>query len=383
LRRLPLHPRLGRMLLVARADATMARACALLSERHFTPPRHSATSCDLLSAVDGDASLPPHVTRAAVQIQRAAASESQERSRAGGPIGDAEFRRAVLAGYPDRVARRRAGSQDRFVLASGAGARLARESGVINHEFIVAVEVTSSGAAGVEPLIRMATGVERDWIQPASAATVHEFDEATGTVRAMRAEMYGAIRMSEHPIVPDPAEAAGIIAEEYLRRGPGAADRALLRRLSFAGVDTTFEDLVRSASMGRTRLSDVDLAGSLSKEAAAALARNAPAMIAVPSGRSVVLDYRDGGSITAAVKLQELFGLADSPRIGRARVPVTFELLSPAGRPVQVTNDLRSFWARGYPEVRRELRARYPKHPWPDDPWSATPTARPVRRRPR
>jgi ATP-dependent helicase HrpB len=289
----------------------------------------------------------------------------------------------VLAGYPDRVARRRPGSQDRFVLASGAGARLARESGVVNHEFIVAVEVTSSGATGVEPLIRMATGIERDWIQPTAEATRHEFDEAAGAVRAMRLEMYGAIRLTEHPIAPDPEHAANLVADEYLRRGPGEADRALLRRMSFAGVDVTFEDLVRLASVGRTRLSDVHLAGSLSKEAATALARNAPALLAVPSGRSVALDYRDGGIITAAVKLQELFGLADSPRIGRARVPVTFELLSPAGRPVQVTNDLRSFWARGYPEVRRELRARYPKHPWPDDPWSAPPTARPLRRRPR
>jgi ATP-dependent helicase HrpB len=178
LRRLPLHPRLGRMLLAASADTTMARACALLSERHFAPPRHSATACDLLSAVDGDTGLPPHVTRAAVQIQRAALSESPDVSKGSAPIGEQTFRRAVLAGYPDRVARRRPGSHDRFVLASGAGARLARESGVVNHEFIVAVEVTSSGATGAEPLIRIATGIERDWIQPTAEATLHDFDDA-------------------------------------------------------------------------------------------------------------------------------------------------------------------------------------------------------------
>jgi ATP-dependent helicase HrpB len=96
----------------------------------------------------------------------------------------------------------------------------------------------------------------------------------------------------------------------------------------------------------------------------------------VPSGRDVRLEYRDDGQIVAAVKLQELFGLGDSPRVGRANVPVTFELLAPNGRPVQVTSDLRSFWTRGYPEVRKELRARYPKHPWPEDPWTATPTAK-------
>jgi ATP-dependent helicase HrpB len=101
----------------------------------------------------------------------------------------------------------------------------------------------------------------------------------------------------------------------------------------------------------------------------------------VPSGREVPLEYR-AGQVFAAVKLQEPFGLADSPRVGRAPVPVTFELLSPAGRPVQVTRDLRSFWNRGYQEVRRELRARYPRHPWPDDPWTAPPTRRALPRKP-
>jgi ATP-dependent helicase HrpB len=107
-----------------------------------------------------------------------------------------------------------------------------------------------------------------------------------------------------------------------------------------------------------------------------ALDRLAPATLPVPSGRRVPLDYRADGSVVAAVKLQELFGLAESPRLGPRDEPVVFELLAPNGRPVQTTRDLRSFWERTYPEVRRELRGRYPKHPWPDDPWSAKPTAR-------
>ena len=90
----------------------------------------------------------------------------------------------------------------------------------------------------------------------------------------------------------------------------------------------------------------------------------------------MALTYRDDGSVVAAVKLQELFGLADTPRVGRRREPVTLELLAPNGRPVQTTRDLRSFWERTYPEVRKELKGRYPRHPWPDDPWNATPTAR-------
>jgi len=94
----------------------------------------------------------------------------------------------------------------------------------------------------------------------------------------------------------------------------------------------------------------------------------------------VRLDYQDDGQVLASVKLQELFGLAETPRLGAARVPVTFALLSPGGRPVQLTKDLRSFWENTYPEVTKELRGRYPKHPWPEDPWSAEPTARTKRR---
>src|SRR5690606_21812762 len=106
------------------------------------------------------------------------------------------------------------------------------------------------------------------------------------------------------------------------------------------------------------------------------LDRLAPERLAVPSGRTTRLDYRGPEDVVAAVKLQELFGLADSPRLGPRQVPVLFELLAPNGRPVQTTRDLRSFWSTTYQDVRRDLRARYPKHPWPEDPWNATPTHR-------
>ncbi len=98
---------------------------------------------------------------------------------------------------------------------------------------------------------------------------------------------------------------------------------------------------------------------------------NAPETLLVPSGRRARLEYGEDGTVSASVKLQELFGLAETPRIGPRRVPVVLSLLAPNGRPVQITRDLRSFWDRTYPEVRKELRGRYPKHPWPDDPWTA------------
>jgi ATP-dependent helicase HrpB len=107
-----------------------------------------------------------------------------------------------------------------------------------------------------------------------------------------------------------------------------------------------------------------------------AVERDAPDVLRVPSGRSIPLDYAEDGTVSASVKLQELFGLAETPRIGARREPVLLVLLAPNGRPVQLTRDLGSFWERTYPEVRKELRGRYPKHPWPEDPWTAPPTAR-------
>ena len=106
------------------------------------------------------------------------------------------------------------------------------------------------------------------------------------------------------------------------------------------------------------------------------LEREAPEAITVPSGRMVRLEYGADGAVSAAVKLQELFGLGDTPRVGSRAEPVLLALLAPNGRPVQLTRDLRSFWDRTYPEVRKELRGRYPRHPWPEDPWTAPPTRR-------
>ncbi len=154
----------------------------------------------------------------------------------------------------------------------------------------------------------------------------------------------------------------------------------LLRRLRFVGADIDLPALVAQAASGVRSASDIDLAGHLPWDLRARLDREAPERLDVPSGRTAALDYRDDGSVAASVKLQELFGLAETPRIGPRAEPVLLLLLAPNGRPVQTTRDLRSFWERTYPEVRKELRGRYPRHPWPDDPWTATPTARTKRK---
>jgi ATP-dependent helicase HrpB len=165
-----------------------------------------------------------------------------------------------------------------------------------------------------------------------------------------------------------------------LAQGPRDADRHLLARCRVAGLDVSFDTLVHAAASSARSLDEVRLADGLPPHVAQRLSRDAPVDLALPSGRRAKLDYREDGRIVAGVKLQELFGLADTPRIGPSGVPITFELLAPNGRPVQVTSDLRSFWTTGYQEVRRELRARYPRHPWPEEPWTARPTHRTVRR---
>jgi ATP-dependent helicase HrpB len=144
----------------------------------------------------------------------------------------------------------------------------------------------------------------------------------------------------------------------------------LLRRLRFAGIDVALDDLVRTAAMAAKRLGDIAIEDALLPDQRRALDRHAPLTWPLPNGRRARLDYRVDGRVAAAVKLQDLFGVVDTPVLGPNRVPVTFELLAPNGRPVQVTQDLRSFWERGYPEVRKQLRGRYPRHRWPEDPFS-------------
>jgi ATP-dependent helicase HrpB len=376
-RRLPLHPRLARMLVAAGGAREMAYGAALLSERHVLPPRRASTTSDLLSVVDEWHSVPAHVQRVAREIESLC--------RPGPALHETEFRKAVLAGYPDRVARRREPGSPRVQLASGAGAVVGPESGVIEGEFLVALDVQASPGdrgPGSTPggnnaaRIRLASRVEREWLSPNASEVVHRFDPESGTVKAAVVERYDALVLAERPVKPDPGAAAALLAEAWRERGPDESDARLLARLLFAGRDVEIAGLVSAAAREARSLDDVQLARVIPRSLLHNLEREAPESITVPSGRMVRLEYGADGSVSAAVKLQELFGLGDTPRIGSRREPVLLALLAPNGRPVQLTRDLRSFWDRTYPEVRKELRGRYPRHPWPEDPWTAPPTRR-------
>jgi ATP-dependent helicase HrpB len=376
MKRMPLHPRLARMLLEADGHRDVALACALLSERHAMPRHAASTSSDLLSAIGEHQSIPPHVREVARRLGDIARhDESESASKA-----EASFLRAVFTGYPDRVAQRREPESPRFLLASGHGGVLGRESGVRDAPFIVAVDVHAGRRGEIaEATIRIASAIDPSWLQPTDVRVEHTIE--SGRIRAVERTYYEAIPIGERPAAPDPDASATMLAEAYLARGLSEADEQLLRRVRFAGVDLDVSSLLRRAAAGHRGLDEIDLGGALDWPVARDLERHAPDTLAVPTGRTARLVYHADGTVSAAVKLQELFGLAESPRLGPRQEPVLFELLAPNGRAVQTTRDLRSFWNTTYQDVRKELRGRYPRHPWPEDPWTAAPTARAKPRR--
>ncbi len=377
MQRMPLHPRLARMLVAANGARQMAQACALLSERHMLAPRTASTTSDLLSALDQWSSVPSHVQRVARDVGSFVASNTGRP-----PLSDSDFRRAVLAGYPDRVAQRREPLSPRLLLSTGAGAVVAPQSGVTGGEFLVALDVQASTRPNdPDARVRLASIVDRDWLQPTGVEVVHRFDDTRGAVKAVAVERYDALTLKERNVEADAGTRAELLAEAWRKRGARDTDEQLLRRLRFAGVRVDGSDLVGRAALTARTLDDVDLVAALTFDERRTLERDAPDAMHVPSGRTARLEYEGDGTVSASVKLQELFGLADTPAIGPRKEPVRLALLAPNGRPVQTTRDLRSFWNTTYAEVRKELRGRYPRHPWPEDPWTAVPTARTTKRK--
>jgi ATP-dependent helicase HrpB len=372
LRDLPLHPRLGAVLIAGGGTPELALACAMLGEGIRLVASDATTSSDLLSAMDGPAARSPGVRDAVAQIRRLTTLSPPERQLPA--PSDAGLRRALLGGYPDRVARRRERGSPRLLLSSGTGAELSRESGVREAEWMIAVEIGHSPAGG-DARVRVASAIEREWLTPTRSSLEQTLDD-DGRVRAVRVRWYDALRLSEAPERPDPVAAATLLAQAWLSRPHDEATTRLLRRLTFASAGVDVPALVSHAATGVSRLQEIDLEAALPREVRDRLERDAPARLALPSGRTVPLDYREDGSVAASVKLQDLFGLTETPTVGPRRDPVLLLLLAPNGRPVQTTRDLRSFWQRTYPEVRKELRGRYPKHAWPEDPWTASPAKR-------
>jgi ATP-dependent helicase HrpB len=310
--------------------------------------------------------------------------------------------------YPDRLAQRRPGQRTRYLMRNGQGAVLGDAAAFGDAEYLVIPETDGKQP---ESRIYLAAPIALEDIEQefADQITQHDeyaWDEKRAAVDARRATRLGAITLSESRIAgPDAARIAEILARELLRRGMaelpwGDEARSIRERIAFLRtVDVAWPDLSDEALsatadawlapllVGARRLDDVrklDLGGALrgmlTWEQRAALDTLAPTHVAVPTGSRIAIDYSAPESPVLAVRLQEMFGLAETPRIAGGRVALTLHLLSPARRPVQVTRDLAGFWKTSYFDVRKDLRGRYPKHYWPDNPLEAEPTRRTKRK---
>ena len=399
LRSLPLPPRLARMVVRA-AEGGQARAAAdlaaVLVERGL-----GGDGVDLADRVErfGRDRGPR-----AADMRRLAQGWARQ-AGGSGPAADAAEAGALLAlAYPDRVARAR-GRDGEFVMANGRAGRLDPASSLAREAYLVVADI--AGAAG-NARILAAAAITPDAIEALFADRIEAgasvvFDRGARALRARAVRRLGAISLGERTLpVPSDAASAEILARGIAELGldllpwtPALSQwRARIRFLRAAEgpdwPDVSDEALVAGATewlapaiLGRTGLAGItadDLAqglhGLLPWSLRARLEAEAPTHVEVPTGSRIPVDYAAEGEPALAVRVQELFGLDRHPAIGGGRVPLVLHLLSPASRPIQITRDLPGFWRGSWSAVRAEMRGRYPRHPWPENPLAEPPTRR-------
>lgn len=406
---LPTHPRLGAML--ARADdderATAAAVAALLGERDVLRGEGGPPTRDLGARIDLLLGRPaPPGARVVRGTLTGVRREAARLGRAVGASGDPDPDLAgpmLATAYPERIGARR--GDGAYTTVGGRGAAVPPTDPLAGEPFLAIGPIDDRGDDATVLLAAPIDEADVRSIVPPTTVRVVAWDG--GDVVAAEVERAGAIHLRRSPVRPTSEEAAAALFDGIRREGLdllpwGGATRSLMARARMLErhLDDGWPDLSEAALLndledwlgpflGRARrradLDRVDLGSALRSRLGWDRARElddlAPTHLSVPSGSRVRIDYEDpGGLPVLAVKLQELFGATASPTIADGRIPVVVHLLSPAGRPLQVTTDLVGFWERGYPEVRKEMRGRYPKHPWPEDPLTATPTARTKRR---
>jgi ATP-dependent helicase HrpB len=307
--------------------------------------------------------------------------------------------------FPDRIARQDASNPRRYTLANGRGARLADDSALYGEPWLVLVDLRSEdrdslvfAAAPFDPDL-----LERDFAQRLSLARVVRWNRDTRAVEVSEERRFDSIVLGRRSVPARAEDTVPALIAAVRELGLDALPwsdhaRELRQRVeslrgwcpelglpdfSETNLLATLEQWLAPYLANKRRLDALaaaELSEALSTRLDYGLRRTlddqVPIAITVPSGMERRIAYTADAPPVLAVKLQELFGLADTPRIANGRIALTLHLLSPGGKPVQVTQDLRSFWERTYPEVKKELKGRYPKHPWPDDPWSAKPTHR-------
>ncbi|MEL6953605.1 MAG: ATP-dependent helicase HrpB [Pseudomonadota bacterium] len=383
--RVPVHPRLAKMVLDG--GRTGAELAALLSEADPTPSAGADLSLRLRALKSGD--------RAYGAIK---AQARRLASFTGDTPSNYSAAEALALAYPDRLAQRRPGSQPSYLLTGGRGARLKPEDSLAADPYLVVCDLD---AAGREARIHRALAITEAELRAVSAERIAwqdvcRWSERHRRVETLRQESLGAVVLNEVPWLDVPDEAVTKAVIEGIRRlGLSClkwTDRTkrLRARIAFAGLaDMSDEALTGGLEhwaapylIGRKSAEDLRkwdpfeaLSASLSWPERNELDRVAPETWRSPLGRGVAIAYGPEGP-EVSVRLQEVFGVTEHPRLGPDRLALRFVLLSPAGRSIQITEDLPGFWQGSYGDVRKDMRARYPKHPWPEDPSEAAPTLR-------
>jgi ATP-dependent RNA helicase HrpB len=407
--RLGQHPRLAHLVLKGRAlgqGKVAALLAAILSERDFLRLPPGQRDADLRHRVD--IALSGKRDGALRLIQESARRLMPRDAR--GETPDVSMTGALLAlAYPDRIGRRRPGAAGRYLLSGGRGAALTEGDPMANGEFLIVADLEGSAQDSRIFLAAPITAaeIEEIYADRIVAEETVQWSPRDGAVLARRRRRLGALVLDDKPLGrPDPDKLRAAMLDGVRQLGlaalPWADDLDKWReRVGFLRrFDESWPDLSDTALLAslenwlgpfldgvsrKDHLRRIDLDAALKAlvpwDKQRALDRLAPTHIEVPSGSRVPVDYGNPAEPTLSVRLQEMFGLLDTPRLADGRVPITLHLLSPARRPVQVTRDLASFWANGYRAVKAELKGRYPRHYWPDDPLVAEPTAR-VRRWP-
>jgi len=367
--RYPLHPRLAKLVMEALdrgAGEEGCKAAALLSAGV------RSESCDLLRLLDND--LEPRAKQHFEQIRRHVRPPKQTTHH---PQALAV---SILAAFPDRVARRR--KDNELLLSSGGSAVLASEA---QADFLVAVDIEDRSEHAL-PLVRLYCAIEPDWLIDMFSNRVLErsaveWNRSAERVEAVNALVYDNLTIQEtRSVTPDAEQAAALLAERALDAGVGrfVDEEALsefLARIEFASGHTMdFHSAFRELCNGLKSFAELKAAGpsliAILRQRADCrqLSELAPSHIRLPNGRQTKVHYEADKPPWIASRLQDFFGMRETPRIGSGRVGLVIHLLAPNQRPVQTTSDLAGFWERLYPQVRRELSRRYPKHSWPEKP---------------
>jgi ATP-dependent helicase HrpB len=421
---LPLHPRLAHMILTAQQNGLGYLACeiaALLGERdplHFVGHERDADLRLRLEALEANRTKQPftlpavHVDQSALRQIRMVATGLQRRlgfrQVTNGP---SEAGRVLAWAYPDRIAQQRPGSQTRYLLTNGRGAFFESPEPLSANEYLVAAHLDGQRH---EARIFMAAAIDRQDLLSRSDHRIHwqesiTWDATRQAVSAVRKRVLGALTLENEPLRhPNPEAVMEALMAGIRKQGIAIlpwtrslrswqARVALLAGIDAAGgpwpdvadsmLTQTLEKWLAPYLCGCTRVRDLEaqdltraLHHLLGWRQQQRLEDLAPTHITVPSGSRLPIDYTAPIPVLA-VRIQEMFGLATTPTIAGGRLPLMLHLLSPAGRPAQITQDLASFWQNSYPQVKKELRGRYPKHTWPDDPLHALPTSRANRRK--